>query len=100
MCNKCYYYGECVRHLDVRMGQQIQISPFTKKKNKPKSGAVTDDLLLCNHSPTFENFRVLDKEIKKIVLELKESLLITIETEIKQIYFFKQKYYICTIMPI
>ena len=49
---------------------------MTKKKVKPKGSAVSDHLLLCNHSPSFENFSVLTKENKKFLLELKESLLI------------------------
>ena len=67
LCNE-FYYGECVRHL--------RISPLTKKKVKPKGSAVSDHLLLSNHSPSFENFSVLTKENKKFLLELKESLLI------------------------
>ena len=68
--------GECVRHLNGRIGEHIGILPLTKKKFKPKSSAVSDHLLLCNHSPSFENFSVLTKENKKFLLELKESLLI------------------------
>ena len=48
----------------------------TKKKVKPKNSAINDHLLLCNHSPSLENFSVLTKENKKFLLELKESLLI------------------------
>ena len=75
LCNESYY-GECVRHLNVRTGELIEISPLTRKKVKPKGSAVSDHLLLCNHSPFFENFTVLTKENKKFLLELKESLLI------------------------
>ena len=53
------YYGECVRHLNIRIGQHIGISLLTKKKVKPKGIAVSNHLLLCNHSPPFENFSVL-----------------------------------------
>ena len=49
---------------------------MTKKKVKFKGSAVSDHLLLCKHSPSFENFSVLTKENRKFVLELKESLLI------------------------
>ena len=63
LCNESYY-GECVRHLNVRIGEHIGISPLTKKKVKPKGSAVSDHLLLCNHSPSFENFSVLTKEKK------------------------------------
>ena len=76
-CVFCHesYYGECVRHLNVRIGQHIGISPLTKKKVKPKGSAASDHSLLCNNSPSFENFIVLTKEYKKFLLELKESLL-------------------------
>ena len=69
-------YGECVRHLNVRIGEHIGVSPLTRKKVKPKGSAVSDHLLLCKHSPFFENFSVLTKENKKFLLQLKESLLI------------------------
>ena len=49
---------------------------MTKKKVRPKGSAVSDHLLLYNHSPSFPNFGVLTKENRKFVLELKESLLI------------------------
>ena len=55
LCNKSYY-GKCVRHLHVSIGEHIRISPLTKKKVKPKGIAVSDHLLLYNHSPFFENF--------------------------------------------
>ena len=70
-----YYYVECVRHLNVRTGEHIRISPLTKNF-KSKSSAVSDHLLLCNHSPPFENLSVLTKENRKFVLEMNESLLI------------------------
>ena len=44
------YYGECVRHLNVRIGKHIRISMLNKKKVKPMGSAVSDHLLLCNHS--------------------------------------------------
>ena len=30
LCNE-FYYSECVRHLNVRIGEHIGISPLTKK---------------------------------------------------------------------
>ena len=47
-CNESYY-GECVRHLNVRIGENIGISPLTKKQVKPKSSTVAEHLLFCNH---------------------------------------------------
>ena len=54
LCNQSYY-GECIRHLNVRIGEHIGISPLTRKKVKPKGGAISNHLLFCNHSPSFEN---------------------------------------------
>ena len=69
-CGLCYesYYGECVRDLNVRIGEHIGISPLTRKKIKPKGSAVSNHLLFCNHSASFENFSVLTKEKKKLLL--------------------------------
>ena len=64
-----------MRHLNVRIEEHIGILPLTKKKFKPKGSTVSDHMLLCNHSPSFENFSVLTKENKKFLLELKEILL-------------------------
>ena len=75
LCNESYY-GECVRYLNVRIGEHIRISSLTRKKVKTKGSTVSDHLLLCNHSPSFENFSVLTKENKTFLLELKENLLI------------------------
>ena len=76
LCNE-FCYGECVRHLNVRIGEHIGISPLTRNKVKAKGSAVSSRLLLCNHSPSFESFSILTKENKMFLLELKESLLIT-----------------------
>ena len=54
-------YGESVRHLNVRIGKHIGISSLTKKKVKPKCSAVSDHLLLYNHSPSLQNVGVLRK---------------------------------------
>ena len=37
------YFGECVRHLRLRIGEHIGISPLTKKKVKPKK--------MCENEP-------------------------------------------------
>ena len=31
LCNE-FYYGECKRHLNVRIGEHIDISPLTRKQ--------------------------------------------------------------------
>ena len=53
------YYGECVTHLNVRIEKYIGISPLTMKKVKPIGSAVSNHLLLCNHSLLFQQFSVL-----------------------------------------
>ena len=77
-CGRWYesYYVECVRHLDVKIGEQIGILPLTKKQVKPKNSSVADHLLFCNHSASYDSFSILTSENKTFLLELKESLLI------------------------
>ena len=75
-CNSTYY-GETDRHLKVKSGEHIGISPLTFKKTKPsKESAIRDHLLNCNNIPSFEEFTILAKGNNKFVLEIKESLLI------------------------
>ena len=79
MCRRCNssYYDETDRHLRVRAGEHIGLSPLTFKKYKPsKESAVRDHLLFCDNDPSFEEFSVLAKASSKLSLEIKESLLI------------------------
>ena len=69
-------YGECVRHLHVRIGEHIGISPLTKKQVKPKNSSVFGQLLCCNHSPSYDDFSIVTRENERFFLELKENLLI------------------------
>ena len=69
LCNEIYYCCETVRHLIVRSGKHIGLSPLINKKGK-------DELLLCNRTRSFDEFSVLAHEDKKFLLEIKESLLI------------------------
>ena len=76
LCNESYY-GESIRHLDIRSGEHISVSPLTGKKVKPSNNsAICDHLLHCNFLPSFDNFSVLAYENKKYLLGIKESLLI------------------------
>ena len=71
-CGRCNssYIGETDRHLKVR-------SPLTFNKVKPSAeSSVCDHLLLCNHSPSFDDFNILTHGNNKFLLEIKESLLI------------------------
>ena len=62
-----FWYGEFVRHLNVRVGQHIEISPLNKKKVKPKGSAVSNHLLLCKYLLSFKSFVVLTKDNRKLV---------------------------------
>ena len=64
-----------IRHLNVRTGEHIGISPLTRKQVTPKNSSVADYLLLCIHSASYDDFKIT-RENKKFPLELKESLLI------------------------
>ena len=78
-CGRCNstYYGETDRHLKVRSGEHIGISPLTFKKTKPsKESAIRDHLLNCNNISSFEEFNILANGYYKFVLKIKESLLI------------------------
>ena len=73
------YYGECVSHLNVKIGEHIGISPITKKQVKPKNSSPADHLLFCNHSASHDDFSILVCQNKTFLLELKETLLIMID---------------------
>ena len=45
--NECYY-GECVRHLNVRIGEHIGLSPLTKTNVKPKNSSLDDEYPLIS----------------------------------------------------
>ena len=45
LCNESYY-GECLRDLNVRIGEHIGISPFTKKQVKPKNSSIPYTLII------------------------------------------------------
>ena len=71
------YYGESIRHLDIRSGKHIGLSPLTGKKVIPSNNSdISDRFLHCNFLPSFNNFCVLAHENKKYLLEIKETLLI------------------------
>ena len=65
-----------MRHLNVRIGEHIGTSLFTRKQVKPKNSSVVDHLLLCNHSASYDDFNILTHDNKRFLLGLKESLLI------------------------
>ena len=75
LCNE-FYYGESIRHLDIRSGEHIRVPPLTGKKVKSSNNSsICGHLLHCKFLPSFDNFNVFSSW-KKYLLEIKESLLI------------------------
>ena len=59
------------RHLKVRSGEHIGISPLTFKKVKPSVKSSTrDHLLFCNHDPSSGDFTILAQGTNKFLLEV------------------------------
>ena len=78
-CGRCnsFRYGEADRHLKVRSGEHIGISPLKFRKVKPsKESATRDHLLNCNNILSFIKFTILAYGHHKYILKIKESLLI------------------------
>ena len=53
-----------IRHLNVRTGEHIGISPLTRKQIKPKNSSIADHLLLCNYSASYDDFSILTRKEK------------------------------------
>ena len=76
ICNSTYY-GETDRHLKVRSGGDIGVSPLTFKKTKPsKESAIHDHLLNCNKIPSFEEFTIFTDGNNNFVVEIKKACLL------------------------
>ena len=69
-CNASYY-GETDRHLKVRLGEHIGISPliFKKVKSSAKS-SMHDHLLFCNRDSSLDDFTILAQGTDKFVLQI------------------------------
>ena len=67
LCNESYY-GECIRHLDIRTDEPIGISPLTKKQVKSYNSSVVDPLLFCINSASCDNLSILTRENKMFLL--------------------------------
>ena len=55
------YYGKCVRHLNIRIGEHISTSPLTKKQVRPKKRSVANYVLFCNHAASYDDFSILTR---------------------------------------
>ena len=76
-CNPTYY-GETCRHLSVRIGQHLVVSPLTGKKSKSKkSTAEKDRMLFCDHIVSIDDFKILATSDSDFHANVKESLLIS-----------------------
>ena len=78
-CGRCSasYYGETDRHLNIRLGEYIGISPLTFKKVKLSAkSSIRDHLLFCNNDSSFDDFTILTQRTNKFLLEIRENLLI------------------------
>ena len=65
------------RHLKVRSGKHIVISPLTFKKTKPSwESLIRNHLLQYDNNPSYDEFTILAHGNKKYLLKIKEGLLI------------------------
>ena len=72
------YYGETCRHLSVRVGEHLGVSPLTGKKSKSKkSTAVKDHMLFCDQIVSIDEFKILATSDSDFHVKVKESLLIS-----------------------
>ena len=82
MCGSCSasYTGKTFRYLKVRVSEHQGVSPQTGKIFKGTlSTSVRDHMLECDHSVTWDDFKVLGRESQHWLLETKESLFIKTE---------------------
>ena len=72
-----FYYGGADRHLKVRPGKLIGISPLTMEKTKDvNENSIRDHIQEFKNHPSFDIFNVLVDGNKKYLLRPKESFLI------------------------
>ena len=65
------------RHLQIRSGGHIGISPLTlKKTKKSKESLIRYHLLQCLNRFSSDKFTILARENKKYLREIKKSILI------------------------
>ena len=71
------YYGETDRHLKVKSGEHIGISPLTLEETKPsKESSIRNHVLECINHHCFDEFTILAHGNKNYLLEIKKSFLI------------------------
>ena len=78
-CSSCNatYCGKTERHLNVRSGEHIGLSPLTGNRVVCKPSAISDHLSLHEHNnSSFNDFSILCCENNAFKLSLRESILI------------------------
>ena len=71
------YYGKTERHLNVRSGEHIGLSPLTGNRVACKPSAISGHLLLHEHNnSSFNDFSILCCKNNAFKLSLRESILI------------------------
>ena len=78
-CSSCNatYYGKTERHLNVRSGEHIGLSPLTEYRVACKPSAISDHLLLHeDNNSSFNNFSILCCVNNTYKLSLRQSILI------------------------
>ena len=53
-----------MRHLNVRIGEHIAVSPLTRKQVKSDNSSVADHSLLFNHLASYDDFSIKTREKK------------------------------------
>ena len=73
---KATYYDKTKRHFKVRMCEHFRISALTGKRVKGDDDpAIKEHLLVCNHTPDFEDFSILATNNSDFKVTIMESLL-------------------------
>ncbi len=95
-CSHCImtYIGKTTRHLLIRMSEHLGISHRTRKirKYNPKqTTAIREHIRICEHSGSFDDFKIASQGKTDFELLIKESLLVGKEQPIlnKQIKSFQ-----------
>ena len=78
-CSSCNatYTGKSLRHLKVRVSEQLSVSNLTGKRVvSHQKSAIYDCILEQDHPASFDDFSTLTSDATNYMLEIKESLLI------------------------
>lgn len=75
-CNSSYY-GKSYRHLKLRYGEHISVSPVAFIRVKPSmKNFISDHCFFCDHFLSFDDFIILAHGTNTFLFEIRESLLI------------------------